>query len=201
MGTLLGSLSTVRVHLTRMRPCWHADIVRGGRRVTVLCVVLPCQFMGGVRADVEMRLVSFSLLNVGSQAEVKLCLHWPSDESGERKLAFNELSPSARDAVRKCSKSQACHHATPACNFFSLLQRGVLGQVAIVARLVRQGVKEPLYISRCASADRMIWCFMYDVHRVSYALRVSLQLRKLLSWKFGCKPACGRVLADRWRAS
>ena len=39
------------------------------------------------------------------EADVKLCLHWPVDEQGE-KLPYRDLSIEVRDAIRKCSKSQ-----------------------------------------------------------------------------------------------
>ena len=37
---------------------------------------------------------------------MKICLHWPADASGEGQTAFRDLPFAARDAVRKCSKSQ-----------------------------------------------------------------------------------------------
>ena len=63
---------------------------------------------------------------------MKLCLHWPSDRTGERKLAYHELSASQKEAVRRCSKSQ----------------------VAVIARLVRDGETEPLYVARYANCFR-----------------------------------------------
>ena len=45
-------------------------------------------------------------------------------------MPFRQLTHEQRDATRKCSKSQ----------------------VAVIARLVRDGVEEPLYVARCAQA-------------------------------------------------
>ena len=40
------------------------------------------------------------------EAGVKVCLHWPSDESGAAKAQYRDLSADAKDKVRKCAKSQ-----------------------------------------------------------------------------------------------
>ena len=66
------------------------------------------------------------------EANVKLCLHWPADAGGARKLAYHELSNSQKESVRRCSKSQ----------------------VGLIARLVRTGDSEPLYVARYANCFR-----------------------------------------------
>ena len=70
---------------------------------------------------------------------MKLCLHWPADSTGRRKLKYNELTQTQKEQVRTCSKSQ----------------------VAVIARLVRKGLdgqdslyEVPLYVARYANCFR-----------------------------------------------
>jgi hypothetical protein len=69
------------------------------------------------------------------EAGVKVCLHWPADETGLAAMPFRQLSFDARDATRKCSKSQ----------------------VVVVARLrVKRGDDEAqeIYVARYANCFR-----------------------------------------------
>ena len=71
-----------------------------------------------VSGSVELGLATTTLLGTLSQlcgafyhgnsweAGVKLCLHWPADETGLAAMPFRQLTHEARDNTRKCSKSQ-----------------------------------------------------------------------------------------------
>ena len=72
------------------------------------------------------------------EANVKLCLHWPADESGLAKASYNSLTPEQRDRIRKCSKSQVAVIArltcTPEAQEAWLEEAAELAEVAALRR-------------------------------------------------------------------
>ena len=92
---------------------------------------VPGAMMSSMLGDISQLCATFYHAN-SWEADVKLCLHWPADASGDRKLPYHELTGQQKEAVRRCSKSQ----------------------VAVIARLVREGQEEPLYVARYANCFR-----------------------------------------------